>query len=475
MKRTISLFLLAFVLLGVAQAQETKSIPGGLAREMALGGSPNNTYLMDYTDIYTNPAWAVKYGDLIYSELGYSFSGYSASGQSAGFTYAVWKGLSVGLSVGKQEGPLFATNSYGTQFGGNAADADDFLSAFNAALASNGHSPVSPSNTLRPLQVYGALKLANLTLGFAFYRVGYSATSDYHFIGDSINATNEESYGQTGFKAGALIDMDVMLLDVSALFRINSATGKINPPAPTVSEELDATGTELGLNARLFMKLSDKFSLVPMARFYTFGNEPELKSIGVVVPAGDKYNSKPDKYNRTDIEFGLGSNITVTGGRVFAGLSLESISLKHDITSFVSGSGFVPVATLTETTTYKTSVLSLPKVNLGAEFDVASWLTGRLGYFKAFASMKNTTDYPAPAKEESTTQTFEFKYMPSCSLAVADQLLSLGMGLHFDRLSIDGYLCEEWLADGPFILSGANANTGGNKMFGVVSMSYSFQ
>jgi len=464
MKRTISLFLLTFVLLGFAQAQ---SVSGGLAREMALGGSPNNAYLMDYTDIYTNPAWAVKYGDLIYSELGYSFSGYSASGQSAGFTYAVWKGLSIGLSVGKQEGPLFSQNSYGSQFGGAAANADDFLSAFNAALTYNGHSPVSPSNTLRPLQVYGALKLANLTLGFAFYRVGYSVTNDYHYGSDTVNATNEESYGQTGFKAGAIFDMDVMLLDVSALFRINSATGKITPPAPTLSQELDATGTEFGLNARLFMKLSDKFSLVPMARFYTFGNEPELKSVGVVIPAGDKYNTKPEKYGRTDIEFGLGSNITVTGGRVFAGLSLESISLKYDLTS---PAGETPIATPMQTETYKTSVLSLPKVNLGAEFDVASWLTGRLGYFKAFASMKNTHDAPAPAKEVSSKQTFEFKYMPACSLAVADQLLSLGVGLHFDRLSIDGYLCEEWLADGIYVASGKV-----NAMFGVVSMSYSFQ
>ncbi len=474
MKRTISLFLLAFVLLGVAQAQETKSVPGGLAREMALGGSPNNAYLMDYTDVYTNPAWAVKYGDLIYSELGYSFAGYSASGQSAGFTYAVWKGLSIGLSVGKQEGPIFGQNSYGSQFGGNAANADNFMVPFNTILSAHGYSALS-TNTLRPFQVYGALKLANLTLGLAFYRVGYSTTDDYTAAaGDATNTTDEVSIGQTGLKAGALLDMDVMLLDVSALLRINSATAKNTPPTtpanPSPNEEVDATGTELGLNARLFMKLSDKFSLVPMARFYTFGYEPEEKSIGQAVPAGDKYNSKPDKYSRTDIEFGLGSNITVNGGRVFAGLSLESISLKYVATSFVGGvTGFVPVATQTQTITYTNSVLSLPKVNLGAEFDIASWLTGRLGFFKAFATQTNTTEAPAPARKQESKQTFEFQYMPACSLAVADQLLSLGIGLHFDRLSIDGYLCEEWLADGIYIASGR-----ANAMFGVLSMSYSF-
>ena len=473
------MFLLAFVLLGVAQAQETKSVPGGLAREMALGGSPTNAYLMDYSDIYTNPAWAVKYGDVIYSELGYDFVGCSASGQSAGFTYAIWKELSVGLSIGKQEGPLFGQNSYGSQLGGNAANADNFLVPVNSYFSSLPNETYSvSSNTLRPLQVYGALKMANLTLGLAFYRVSYSATDDYTntSVGDSVNTTNEVSIGQTGFKAGVLFDMDVMLLDASALLRFNSATGKNTPPplpAPALSpnREVDATGTEFGLNARLFIKLSDKFSLVPMARLYTFGYEPELKE---AVAAGYKFNAKPDKYSRTDFEVGIGSNITVPGGRVFAGLSLESISLKHNVTSFVSGGFEVPTATATQTTNYTSSILSLPKVNLGAEFEIASWLTGRLGYFKAYATETNTTEAPAPAKKQEYKGTFEFKYMPSCSLAVADQLLSLGIGLHFNRLSIDGYLCEEWLADGPFILSGANANSGGNKMFGVLSMSYNF-
>jgi hypothetical protein len=296
-----------------------------------------------------------------------------------------------------------------------------------------------------------------MTLGASFYRVSYSATQDYTAPGNTTNTKDELSVGQTGFKAGMLLDMDVMLLDASALLRMNSATGKSTPPAPATSDEIKATGTELALNARLFIKISDKFTFVPMARFSNFGYEPES------ITAGQAGSLKPNKYGRTEIEFGVGSNITVPGGRVFAGLSLESISLKNDVTTLV-GAG-----PATQTTKYTTSVLSLPKVNLGAEFEIASWLTGRLGYFKAYATGTTSTEAPAPALKQEYTETVEFKYMPACSLAVADQLLSLGVGLHFDRLSIDGYLCEEWLADGIYIASGR-----ANAMFGVLSMSYRF-
>jgi hypothetical protein len=468
MKKSISLFLLSFVLLGMVQAQETKYISGGLAREMALGGSPTNAYMMDYTDVYTNPAWAIKYSDFIYSELGYSFAGYHASGQSAGFTYAVTKGLAVGLSIGKQEGPMFGANSYGSQVGGNVGNSDNMLPSANSYITGFGFATISSDNW-RPLQAYAALKLAGLTLGAAIYRVSYSTSRDLHSSGDTLNTKNEASFNQTGFKVGALLDMNVMLLDVSALLRINSATGKHTPPAavPSGNQELNMTGTEIALNARLFMKLSDKFSLVPMARFSTFGYEPEYK---YEVAAGNKLNTKPFKYSRTDFEVGVGTNITVTGGRIFAGLSMESISLKNDSTSFVGGGLVRPAATQMQTRKYSTSVLSLPKVNLGAEFEIASWLTGRIGYFKAFASQTITDEKPSPAKKEETKYTFDLQFCPPYgTAAAADQLLSLGMGLHFDRLSIDGYLCEKWLADGPWVASGV-----ANSMFGVLSLSYSF-
>lgn len=469
MKKILLFSLLMFTIIWMSNAQETKYVSGGIARQMALGGNPMNPYIIDYTSVFINPAYSVRYTDLLYSELGYNFAGYRASGQTVGFTYAVFKGLAVGLLVGKQEGPVFAANSYGNLFGGQTTDADNFISGMNNALNLGGYSSVfSASTDWHPLQVYGSFNLGGLMLGAALYRVGWSTTDDFTASGATENTKNEASISQTGLKVGTLIDLDVMMLDASALLRFNSATAKFAPPAPSTSDEITALGTELALNARLFMKFSNKFSLIPMARFSTFGYEPEFKS---TIPANNKLNAKPDNYGRTEFEIGVGTNITVTGGQVFAGVSLETISLKKEETRFVNGAG--PVAadtTKTETTKYSTSVLSLPKVHFGAEFEITSWLTGRLGYFKTFSTLTSTTELPAPGKKQESTMTYDFVYCPPYNTTSnRDQLLSLGFGIHFDRLSIDGYLCEEWLADGPYIVSGI-----GNSMFGVLSMSYSF-
>lgn len=478
MKKYFLLLFLFCMNLVFAQTQEIKYISGGTARQLALGGSPTNPYLMDYTNIYINPAWAAKYSDLVYSELGYNFGTYSADGQSVGFTYAVLKGLSVGLSVGKQEGPIFAINSYGGNFGGQTANSDNFIGGIDKLLTDAGRtSPFDPANIIqiRPLQLYSALKLANLTLGLAIYRSSWSTSLDTLVGAATVNTKDEASVVQTGFKVGALFDLNNLLLDVSAFLRINSGTAKHTPPPPVApalsgNEEIKATGTEIGLNARLFMKLNEKFTLVPLARFSTFSYEPEVT---YAIPAGRKLNSKPDKYSRTDFEGGIGVNVTVPSGRLFAGLGLEWISLKHDYSTFRSpataGDLDAPDTNVVQTTKNTTSVLSLPKVTLGAEFDIASWLTGRLGYFKAFSSRTITTE-PTGALKQENSETFNFQFYPTYGLAISDQLLSLGLGFHFDRFALDGYLAEGWLADGPYVLSGEN-----NTMFCVLSLSYSFQ
>jgi hypothetical protein len=472
MKQIISLLLLILVLAGVVYTQDIKYVAGGRAREMALGGSPTNPYLMDYYDVFTNPAWASKYADLVYAELGYNYGAFNAQQQTIGFTYGISSGLAIGLSVGNQEGFAFPDNSYGAQFGGNVTNADNMLGGINTYFTGAGFTTPSSSDW-RPLQLYTAFKLGGLSVGAAIYRVGWSYSSDYLDIGDTVHTKTEASLGQTGIKVGMLMDMNTVLLDASAMIRFNSGSGKVTPQPPPPGNlsnvyEVTATGTEIAVNARLFMKLSDKFTLVPMARFLTFGYEPEEK---YAVGAGLKFNAKPDKYSRTDIEFGVGTNVNVKGGKIFAGISLESISLKHDVTTFVgTAATIVPIATATQTSKSSVSVLSLPKLSVGAEFDIASWLTGRIGYVKAFASRTQTSEPPSVPKTEYVQTRNDIAYMPLYGSAnAACQLLSLGLGFNFDRVSINGYLNEKWLADGPFISSGV-----ANAMFGNISLSYSF-
>ncbi len=478
MQKLLSLVLLLLMLCTILTAgDEPKYQSGGAARQLALGGSPVNYYSTDYSNVYINPAYAVQYSDLVYSELGYNFSGFNASQQVIGFNYALWKGLTIGASIGKQEGPIFSANSYGSFVG--LTNGDDFISGMNdfASYFGESSSLFSPSVTPRPLQLHGAFSLGGLVVGAAITRTGWSSKEDYQRLpSDPVNTVEEVSVGQTGFKAGVLIDLDALLLDASALLRLNSATSTYTaaPPLPgrqKADREINATGTEFGLNSRLFINLSQKLSIVPIARLYVFSYEPERKDTVLLNPPF-KLNSKPFKYGRTDIELGIGSNIKFESGKIFAGLSFESISLKREYTTFrgfYTGAIMAPDTIAMQTTKISYTLTTFPKVNIGAEFEIASWLTGRIGYFKAFSSHTYTNEPPAPSRKTENTTSYEVQFIPSYGLTAADQLLSLGVGIHFDRFSLDGYLCEQWLGNGPFILSGRPVS-----MFGLLSMSYSF-
>ena len=61
-------------------------------------------------------------------------------------------------------------------------------------------------------------------------------------------------------------------------------------------------------------------------------------------------------------------------------------------------------------------------------------------------------------------------YAPALGMAsAADQQLSIGLGLSYDRIALDGYIADQMLGDMPYILSGKV-----NGVFGVLSMSYKF-
>ncbi len=475
MKKFLFLLITVLVVCNILQAaDDVKYVAGGAGRVLALGGSPTNSSILDYTDIYMNPAYALMYSDFIYTELGYNFCGYSANQQVAGFTYSILKGLSVGISIGKQEGPAFSSNSYGTQFG--ISRADDFVAGMNNLASWAGESPglFNPNVMPRPLQIYGAISLGGLKVGAAIYRVGWSSSDDYTANpSHTKNTIDEVSVGQTGLKAGVIMDFDLLVLDASALLRINSATAKHTAPPPPPGSlssdgELSANGTELSINGRLFMKFSDKLTLIPMIRFYTFGYDPEIKY--AILPT-EKLNATPDKYSRNEIELGVGANITVPGGKVFANISFESMSLKTESARFRNATMWLdaPKDSVLQTTKYSNSISTLPKVSLGAEFEITSWLTGRLGYFKAFSTYTSTTEAPSPARKQEYKRSLDYQFFPSYGMSASDQLLSVGLGIHFDRFAFDGYLCEQWLANGPYIISGQ-----GTAMFGVLSMSYSF-
>ncbi|MEX2117725.1 MAG: hypothetical protein WEB37_12645 [Bacteroidota bacterium] len=457
MKQLFSVLLIVLVI-GMAEAQEKpKAVSGGLGRTTALGGSPYNPYVQDYTDVFTNPAYAAWNKDLLFGELGNSFANqYVAPGQYAAYILGLGN-LALGVAIGKREGPMFAENAYGT---GIFAWSDYMIPSINA------NTPVATGEPLAPVQVFGAFKAGSLTIGAGLYRSWWS------FLDDGTGSMGalqklEISNNQTGFKGGILLELTPsVLVDAGVLFRINSSSGDFtdgNAGANPTAQAYSATGTEIGVNGRIFMKFSDKLTLVPQVRFATFGYQPELKDNTTPAPP-TPVNNKPNDYGRTEFEVGIGANSSFDGGWVTVGVAVQSISLSNDVTTQPGGAG-----TPLQTTKSTMSWFDLPKFNVGAEFDLLSWMKGRLGYFKRLSSMSTTTEPPSPGQKTETSTSQEPGYIPSLGFSGAQQQVSLGLGIILNRISIDGYVGERVLAAGTWLLSGRAQD-----IFGVLSISVKF-
>jgi hypothetical protein len=454
MKRGLVVVVALLLVVVCVSAQDgPKAISGGTARTAALGGNPGNPYIMDYSDVFTNPAFAMKYNDLLYGDLGYSFSAYRASGQHVGFTMGLGS-VALGISIGHREGYMFAENSYGSSVVPFAAS-DYMVSGINNYLGFGTGEP------LAPIQVYGAFGVSGWTVGAGFFFSSWSRTDqNAGFAG--LGEKWEISNNQFGFKLGTTANLtSSIMLDASALFRLNGSKAEFSDTAAgaaIAARSYDASGTEIAVNGRVFIKMGRNFTVVPQARFATFSYEPELSQ--TPTPAAP-YNNKPNSYGRSEFEVGIGLNTQLSVGFVSVGVSLQRISLTNDITS-VAGAAL-------QTTENSVAWFDLPKINIGAEFEILSWLTGRMGYFKRYASRTVESTPPAPGAPTEQTISVDQGYVPSLGFAQPDQQLSLGLALLLDRVSIDGYVGERILAAGPYILSGNVQD-----MFGVLSMSFKF-
>jgi len=301
-----------------------------------------------------------------------------------------------------------------------------------------------------------------MTLGLAIYRAGWSSSDDGsgNLVGSKKKI--DISNNQTGIKLGMLMESSSdMSLDASLLFRLNGSSAEYtdaNTGASPSAAKFDASGTELGINARMFYKWSEKMTLVPLLRFSTFGYEPEKTTTPAPATIA---NTKPNKYGRSEFELGIGDNIKMESGMVTVGLSVQSISLTHDVTNIVG--------TDLKITKQSMSWFDLPKINVGSEFWLNSWAALRAGYFKRFSTRTTTIEPPSPGVKTEYSYSTEAGYAPNFGLTSADQQISLGLGISWGSLAVDGYVAESFFADGPYIFSGKTQS-----MFGLLSMSYKY-
>jgi hypothetical protein len=445
----------------VSQASDTTvAIQGGYARILALGGGPTNYFLNDYTDIYFNPAYIEQYANLVCVELGTGFSsgsGFSTTNQFYGASFALEK-VTLGLTVGKREGPMFSENSYGYQTGGYYSACDYMKSALDSYL--QNILVQSSSEPLTPLQLFAGFTLGNMSIGIALYESNWSREDD---------GTGTVSQGrkcsaalnQYGIKAGVLYPLnETTTLDLAGSFRLNDASSDYsdnNTNAPITESSFSAAGYELSLIGRAFYKISPKLSIVPIARAEYFFYDPEVNS----KPQSNLLLPLPNSYSKWEFELGAGVQSRWENGLAVMGLSIQYITLKNDAGSYNG--------TIHQTTRYTRSWFDLPKINAGVEYSATKWLLLRAGFFKRISTQRTRIEPPSPLPPIESKVTVEPGFVPSFGFSSSEQALSLGIGIVIDQFVLNGYLAEQMLGKGIYLLSGVQQN-----IFGIVSLNYHF-
>jgi len=94
------------------------------------------------------------------------------------------------------------------------------------------------------------------------------------------------------------------------------------------------------------------------------------------------------------LSVGAGMEYKITNFYFAGGLSFRSSHFKTETTP--------PSPPVIGATTVTNSATELPVLNMGLEWNLLEWLTGRMGYYRTFQSVGTKTERPAGG---STTET----------------------------------------------------------------------
>jgi hypothetical protein len=426
---------------------------GGIARQIAMGGGPANVngslvlnpfLFSDPAYVLVNPAYEAQYHDYVWSNIGGGAqNGASADGylrQNAGVNFGLAKEFSLGLIL-----------SYDPSVINNP----QYRQGLNQFINGTGHRAPNPNN-LAPVDIFeavGCFSAGGLDFGFG---IMYGWTDNDAKGGNG--AEQEISAHTLGFRAGIDIDMGGgSRFEASGALRLDKMTDMATAGGATGTSEFGLAATEIALNARLRLKISNRVAFVPYGAFQTISGEPKEDK----VPTGVTATTLSVKNTITGIAIGAGGEYKVSNFLLAGGVSFVSNSQKTESNPGGAGAGTTKV---TATTT------GFPVFNLGTEWWFVDWLAGRVGYYRAFASTDNKTEPPAPG---FTTETSAFAGNSTVAIGSFndDNLVTLGLGLRFGNFALDATVSENALRRGLGLLGAAdNINT-----FGYLTASYNFE
>ncbi|MBK7629145.1 MAG: hypothetical protein IPJ23_14430 [Ignavibacteriales bacterium] len=407
----IKVFVLTFIFLfslpSFAQEVVKKDLRyGGYARLYSMGDNP---FIVDPDNIKSNPAYSSMYSNFLWGDIG-SNNGIADEGigQFAGFNYSLNKEFTLGALLARND---FNSSSIGS------LDPGGLVNLVNTNAT--GADIVALNNNFELLSSY---RFGNFVLG-----LGLSYASTTNDFTPATGTGDKNSASQLGVNVGFMADLSPSFkFDVDFALALPSATYE-----PGTGDKVSASNTFMAANVRAFLKLSNKFTLVPIVGFYNGSGKVDVGAQSTDLPS------------MMSLSAGVGlayqvENLIISGGPSFAYQSTTTASVANASPEL------------------KNSTLTFPAWNLGAEWYFTDWLIGRLGYVASTYSRTNQTFASSTTVDENSRTGFD------------NGDVRLGVGFRFGGFNLDATVNDDVLRQG------LNLIGGGTRTFAYLSASYGF-
>lgn len=456
-KRILTVVVLSALAIGMANAQAR---PGGLARQLAMGGTtvaPNfiaNPFISDDPSYaLLNPAYQAMYRDYAWLYIAggpvnnLTTASNTYGNQSAGVIFGLNKEFTIGANFSYNPSPF--VNGLRTP-----------LNNFIGAVGERGANPsglTAPAG-VEVFEFVVTYSMGSLDLGLGvLYGWDNSDNKSTVAAGTSSAQLNDNIFAVRG---GFILDLGSgNRFQGDAHFRMDKAKDLVTLPGSgngTGESNYSNGGTELQADVRLRLKTSNKVNFLPYGGILIASSEPKQDNTFV----GTTATTRSVKNSIFGFGVGAGAEYHTNQVLIAGGVSFTSVASKTETT---------PNST-TGTTTAKNTVRSFPIFQLGMEFNFTDWMIGRAGYHRAFVNNANTNEPPAPGANTESNYFAGSSNVVYGTYAKGD-LVTLGLGLHFGTFTLEGTVSSEALRRGLGLIgSNDNINT-----FGFMTASYSFE
>jgi hypothetical protein len=455
----------------VAGSLSAEAKNGGIARQIAMGGSQAgsglvlNPFIMDDPALLLlNPAYQAMYKDYAWMNIGGGALNNLSTGnngygqQNAGLAFSFGRDWTFGAILSYDPS---AVNTVGSLLSGRAATPP--FPAVPAFVRRTGGSQTIPA-VANVWEILAAYHMGSMDLGFAFTYGSSNSSGKNTVPAPGISSENEASSSLLGFRLGANFDLGSgSSFDASAALRLDKATDKVTvtpTPATPVDGEYSASATEIQVNLRGKFKMSNRVNFVPYGMFAILSAEPKEDNAPQTLASVPYFS---EKVSGLAYAVGIGGEYRTPAFYLAGGLSVQSVRAKLEFTP--------PAPGITET--YTGTYFALPVLNIGGEWWFTDWMAGRSGYYRSLGSTKYETEGvggTGTSTESKSSFPNSFMLIGGINPATHDGLVTLGLGFRFGGFALDATVSEEALRRGLGLIGAQdNINT-----FGYITTSYNF-